>query len=190
MSDTKSPITPLTPAEVDALRRKVAGWSLTPQEGQQLFATVRDRERQRDALQRIINDTPAISQGIQDALAGRVKHLSCVEGGCERDELQRQLAEFKNGNTYSKLGGQLAEVSQERHRLERELAEAQKKADVYDFLKTSVNPAIVRILEHAESCVRSIAVIHDTIDAARERVIPAAEAQPIGKHKGQDAEEL
>ncbi len=120
-----SDITPLTPAEVDALD----GTLVTSLENR-LFATVRDRERQRDeALDNIneaVNWLPFIGKAIgvagnehdiQDGVVALVK---------ERDELQRRLAEFKNGNAYSKLGGQIAEVSQERHRLERELAEARK----------------------------------------------------------------
>ncbi len=225
-----------TPAEVDALKRKIAKLlsgqlysqseaeiceEIAKQYAPRFLATVRDRERQRDALQRIINDMPAISQGIQDALAGRVKHLSCVEGGCERNELQRQLAEwkalgaetpgalktvlelaleagktrdrqlaeYKNGNAYSKLGGQLAEASQARNEAERQLAEAREDT-------VRLMDALVDLLELVESnapdgyytenrhITRARETVQQAIDAARERVTPSAASSPTLGPKG------
>jgi hypothetical protein len=77
-------------------------------------------------LTQVLNDLPAIADGIEDVKAGRIKSLSCVEGGCERARLQA-----------------------DKERLE-------QKAKVYDFLARAVSPTVRRIVEHAEACVSSI----------------------------------
>ncbi len=77
MSNASSPaVTPLTPAEVDVLERspKLTDFEL------QLFATVRDRERQRDIAWRSSEDWERQSKLYEK----------------ERDELQRQLEQEAN----------------------------------------------------------------------------------------------
>ncbi len=154
-----SDITPLTPAEMDVLERgPTYGAPLLTENEKRLLATVRDRERQRDKAVQEINRL--VEQDIRNLRE-------------ERDELQRQLAEFKHGNAYSKLGGQLAEVSQERHRLERELAEAQKDTErlmdtLVDLLELVESNAPDGYYIENRRITRARETVQQATDAARE----------------------
>ena len=97
-----SEITPLSPEEVGALERGERHWGVRV-----LIATVRDRERLFDDLDRKI-----------------VKPLVA-----ERDELQRRYDLVQQN--FTKLGGQLAETTQQRDKLQRQLAEARKSLAKY-----------------------------------------------------------
>ncbi len=116
-----SDIAPLTPDEVDMLER---GFALRYVDPKQWLATVRARERRTAILANVEFKVREERDELQRRYLAQT-----TEQANRIAELQRQLAEFKNGNAYSKLGGQLAEVSQERHRLERELAEARKDTE-------------------------------------------------------------